>query len=655
MAIAEHYDKTLSMAGEAAAPSPQMGGCQHVGTFVECNRKKYEQHHSRQFDVRCVSDKSKGKLFGRQKTIIHEVMGSQKPAGVLLRTNKKSFGVLALATTFWIFSRLYLYCGRNMKYLFVLKSGPCIKVIRIEARSFCFKMNHLKHYRDYSGCFISLRDYCSGADLITSVNIMGASVTASLTGTAQFSALAESGRLLILHLIKIHMDCLDDGLCLNELSIDDLEVDLNYDHLPRLLRTAIEVPKSDDLIDKSFLNLAILIQRGVRRKYTDIPADLLHLFSVMSCDAHKYLDLIREHSSLVPPMNGRGLMGRMRDALFSLKTQKYPDYNKVLQKIVFPADWETLIQHYRYLILIHNSRPKPKSGTKKGQAVQMQGIQGAPGQQPVQVQGIQGAPGQQGGIPTTVQALGGSSGAAQGGGQHGQRHKQVGLPRAQGHQGKDKQAPNQRIPKAMVAKSSVSTSSGTPLQSLQAKPQPLPKQQQQQQTPAVRQQKQPAAARKQQKQQPPAVRQQKQPAAARKQQKQQPPAVRQQKQPAAARKQQKQQPPAVRQQKQPAAVRKQQQQQPPPPMPQQLPPPPPAPRWPPLHIGKYNGPNTDPAEEAVRYNRNGREQRTDLHIPQIAIEFMYRVVFPLLLPTLQKALFEAGRFGDLDMPTLIPR
>uniref|UniRef100_A0A0D9VN17 Uncharacterized protein n=1 Tax=Leersia perrieri TaxID=77586 RepID=A0A0D9VN17_9ORYZ len=445
MAIAEHwsickckychdllvvkYDKTLSMAGEAAAPSPQMGGCQHVGTFVECNRKKYEQHH----------------------------------------------------------------------------------VIRIEARSFCFKMNHLKHYRDYSGCFISLRDYCSGADLITSVNIMGASVTASLTGTAQFSALAES------------------------------------------------------------------------------------------------------------------------------------------------ADWETLIQHYRYLILIHNSRPKPKSGTKKGQAVQMQGIQGAPGQQPVQVQGIQGAPGQQGGIPTTVQALGGSSGAAQGGGQHGQRHKQVGLPRAQGHQGKDKQAPNQRIPKAMVAKSSVSTSSGTPLQSLQAKPQPLPKQQQQQQTPAVRQQKQPAAARKQQKQQPPAVRQQKQPAAARKQQKQQPPAVRQQKQPAAARKQQKQQPPAVRQQKQPAAVRKQQQQQPPPPMPQQLPPPPPAPRWPPLHIGKYNGPNTDPAEEAVRYNRNGREQRTDLHIPQIAIEFMYRVVFPLLLPTLQKALFEAGRFGDLDMPTLIPR
>uniref|UniRef100_A0A0D9VN21 Uncharacterized protein n=1 Tax=Leersia perrieri TaxID=77586 RepID=A0A0D9VN21_9ORYZ len=457
MAIAEHYDKTLSMAGEAAAPSPQMGGCQHVGTFVECNRKKYEQHHSRQFDVRCVSDKSKGKLFGRQKTIIHEVMGSQKPAGVLLRTNKKSFGVLALATTFWIFSRLYLYCGRNMKYLFVLKSGPCIKVIRIEARSFCFKMNHLKHYRDYSGCFISLRDYCSGADLITSVNIMGASVTASLTGTAQFSALAES------------------------------------------------------------------------------------------------------------------------------------------------ADWETLIQHYRYLILIHNSRPKPKSGTKKGQAVQMQGIQGAPGQQPVQVQGIQGAPGQQGGIPTTVQALGGSSGAAQGGGQHGQRHKQVGLPRAQGHQGKDKQAPNQRIPKAMVAKSSVSTSSGTPLQSLQAKPQPLPKQQQQQQTPA--------------------------------------------KQPAAARKQQKQQPPAVRQQKQPAAVRKQQQQQPPPPMPQQLPPPPPAPRWPPLHIGKYNGPNTDPAEEAVRYNRNGREQRTDLHIPQIAIEFMYRVVFPLLLPTLQKALFEAGRFG----------
>uniref|UniRef100_A0A0D9VN20 Uncharacterized protein n=1 Tax=Leersia perrieri TaxID=77586 RepID=A0A0D9VN20_9ORYZ len=549
MAIAEHYDKTLSMAGEAAAPSPQMGGCQHVGTFVECNRKKYEQHHSRQFDVRCVSDKSKGKLFGRQKTIIHEVMGSQKPAGVLLRTNKKSFGVLALATTFWIFSRLYLYCGRNMKYLFVLKSGPCIKVIRIEARSFCFKMNHLKHYRDYSGCFISLRDYCSGADLITSVNIMGASVTASLTGTAQFSALAESGRLLILHLIKIHMDCLDDGLCLNELSIDDLEVDLNYDHLPRLLRTAIEVPKSDDLIDKSFLNLAILIQRGVRRKYTDIPADLLHLFS----------------------------------------------------KIVFPADWETLIQHYRYLILIHNSRPKPKSGTKKGQAVQMQGIQGAPGQQPVQVQGIQGAPGQQGGIPTTVQALGGSSGAAQGGGQHGQRHKQVGLPRAQGHQGKDKQAPNQRIPKAMVAKSSVSTSSGTPLQSLQAKPQPLPKQQQQQQTPA--------------------------------------------KQPAAARKQQKQQPPAVRQQKQPAAVRKQQQQQPPPPMPQQLPPPPPAPRWPPLHIGKYNGPNTDPAEEAVRYNRNGREQRTDLHIPQIAIEFMYRVVFPLLLPTLQKALFEAGRFG----------
>uniref|UniRef100_A0A0D9VN16 Uncharacterized protein n=1 Tax=Leersia perrieri TaxID=77586 RepID=A0A0D9VN16_9ORYZ len=537
MAIAEHwsickckychdllvvkYDKTLSMAGEAAAPSPQMGGCQHVGTFVECNRKKYEQHH----------------------------------------------------------------------------------VIRIEARSFCFKMNHLKHYRDYSGCFISLRDYCSGADLITSVNIMGASVTASLTGTAQFSALAESGRLLILHLIKIHMDCLDDGLCLNELSIDDLEVDLNYDHLPRLLRTAIEVPKSDDLIDKSFLNLAILIQRGVRRKYTDIPADLLHLFS----------------------------------------------------KIVFPADWETLIQHYRYLILIHNSRPKPKSGTKKGQAVQMQGIQGAPGQQPVQVQGIQGAPGQQGGIPTTVQALGGSSGAAQGGGQHGQRHKQVGLPRAQGHQGKDKQAPNQRIPKAMVAKSSVSTSSGTPLQSLQAKPQPLPKQQQQQQTPAVRQQKQPAAARKQQKQQPPAVRQQKQPAAARKQQKQQPPAVRQQKQPAAARKQQKQQPPAVRQQKQPAAVRKQQQQQPPPPMPQQLPPPPPAPRWPPLHIGKYNGPNTDPAEEAVRYNRNGREQRTDLHIPQIAIEFMYRVVFPLLLPTLQKALFEAGRFGDLDMPTLIPR
>uniref|UniRef100_A0A0E0D8S0 Uncharacterized protein n=1 Tax=Oryza meridionalis TaxID=40149 RepID=A0A0E0D8S0_9ORYZ len=76
----------------------------------------------------------------------------------------------------------------------------------------------------------------------------------------------------------------------------------------------------------------------------------------MNKDAHKHLGVIKFHSCLVPPMNMRELVTRMKIQLFKLKKISQADYSRVLKGLLYPPDWEDLILRYRDLIVMYNSR-----------------------------------------------------------------------------------------------------------------------------------------------------------------------------------------------------------------------------------------------------------------------------------------------------------
>lgn len=178
--------------------------------------------------------------------------------------------------------------------------------------------------------------------------------------------LTECGRLLILRLIKVATDFISCGHFLCSLKHHDVLIDLNNNNVPKLNPTVKKSVRNNANVDMFFSALATVISDCILRAYPVRPTEVNDLLNAMSQNAHKHLDLIGSHPCLVPIENMREYFLRAQQEISDLKSLSITDYQKALQGIVYPSDWETLIQSNQYLVQMYNKRPGGMGKKGKG-------------------------------------------------------------------------------------------------------------------------------------------------------------------------------------------------------------------------------------------------------------------------------------------------